>query len=238
MEKRELLYEGKTKRVYSTDDTDLLIVDFKDETTAFDGEKRAVISGKGAVNNLMTNQIFKMLEEQGIPTHYIQELSDQETVIKKAEMIPLEFIIRNFAAGSFAEKFKIREGEELLDPTCEIIYKNPELSNPEINEYHAVAMGIVTRGEIDKITRMAFTMNEILTDYFLDKNIRLVDFKLEFGYYKDQIILADEISPDTCRLWDYTTGEKMDKDRFRQGLGEVEDAYRAVAKRLGLSCFH
>ncbi|MEE1312464.1 MAG: phosphoribosylaminoimidazolesuccinocarboxamide synthase [Lachnospiraceae bacterium] len=235
MEKREQLYEGKAKKVFKTDDPDLLIVDYKDDATAFNGEKKGSIIGKGAVNNRMTNYIFKRLEEKGIPTHYVQELSDRQTVVKKVEIIPLEVIIRNTAAGSFSKKLGITEGYELLCPTLEFSYKDDALGDPFINDYFAIALGIATREEIDKITEYAFRINEALIEIFEEKKIRLIDFKIEFGRYKDQIILADEISPDTCRLWDVDTNEKLDKDRFRRDMGNVREAYIEVYKRLGLA---
>ncbi|MDO4553786.1 MAG: phosphoribosylaminoimidazolesuccinocarboxamide synthase [Lachnospiraceae bacterium] len=234
MEKLELLYEGKAKKVFKTDDPDLLIVDYKDDATAFNGEKKGTIVGKGVVNNRMTNYIFRMLEEKGVPTHYVQELSDRETVVKKVEIVPLEVIVRNVAAGSFSKKLGIEEGFQLIEPTLEFSYKDDALGDPMINDYFAIAIGAATREEIDKITELAFKVNAALKELFLEMGIKLIDFKIEFGRYKGQIILADEISPDTCRLWDVETNEKLDKDRFRRDLGNVEDAYQEVFKRLGL----
>lgn len=234
MEKKDLLYEGKAKKVFTTEDSDVLIVDYKDDATAFNGLKKGTIVGKGVVNNRMTNHIFRMFEEKGIPTHYIQELSDRETAVKRVEIVPLEVIIRNIAAGSFSKKLGIEEGFQLLEPTLEFSYKNDDLGDPMINDYYAVAIGAATREEIKDITELVFKINEVLSEYFKEKGIRLVDFKVEFGRYKGQIILADEISPDTCRLWDLETNEKLDKDRFRRDLGGVEDAYEEVFKRLGL----
>ena len=225
MEKKELLYEGKAKKVYTTENPDVLIVDYKDDATAFNGVKKGTIVGKGVVNNRMTNHIFKMLEEKGIPTHFIEELSDRETAVKKVEIVPLEVIVRNVAAGSFSKKLGIEEGFRLLSPTLEFSYKNDELGDPMINDYYAVAIGAATREEIDKITELVFKINEILVDYFKSIKVDLIDFKVEFGRYKGQIILADEISPDTCRFWDSETHEKLDKDRFRRDLGHVEEAY-------------
>ena len=225
MEKKELLYEGKAKKVYTTENPDVLIVDYKDNATAFNGVKKGTIVGKGVVNNRMTNHIFKMLEEKGIPTHFIEELSDRETAVKKVEIVPLEVIVRNVAAGSFSKKLGIEEGFRLLSPTLEFSYKNDELGDPMINDYYAVAIGAATREEIDKITELVFKINEILVDYFKSIKVDLIDFKVEFGRYKGQIILADEISPDTCRFWDSETHEKLDKDRFRRDLGHVEEAY-------------
>ena len=218
MEKKELLYEGKAKKVYTTENPDVLIVDYKDDATAFNGVKKGTIVGKGVVNNRMTNHIFKMLEEKGIPTHFIEELSDRETAVKKVEIVPLEVIVRNVAAGSFSKKLGIKEGFRLLSPTLEFSYKNDELGDPMINDYYAVAIGAATREEIDKITELVFKINEILVDYFKSIKVDLIDFKVEFGRYKGQIILADEISPDTCRFWDSETHEKLDKDRFRRDL--------------------
>lgn len=234
MKKMEMLYEGKAKKVFTTDMEDVLIVDYKDDATAFNGEKKGTIVGKGVVNNRMTNHIFKMLEEKGIPTHFVEELSDRETAVKKVEIVPLEVIVRNVAAGSFSKKLGIEEGFRLLAPTLEFSYKNDELGDPMINDYYAIAIGAATREEIDRITELVFKINEILVCYFAEKNIDLIDFKVEFGRYKGEIILADEISPDTCRFWDSETHEKLDKDRFRRDLGRVEEAYEEVYRRLGL----
>ena len=235
MEKKELLYEGKAKKVYTTENPDVLIVDYKDDATAFNGVKKGTIVGKGVVNNRMTNHIFKMLEEKGIPTHFIEELSDRETAVKKVEIVPPEVIVRNVAAGSFSKKLGIEEGFRLLSPTLEFSYKNDELGDPMINDYYAVAIGAATREEIDKITELVFKINEILVDYFKSIKVDLIDFKVEFGRYKGQIILADEISPDTCRFWDSETHEKLDKDRFRRDLGHVEEAYEEIYRRIGLA---
>ena len=235
MEKKELLYEGKAKKVYTTENPDVLIVDYKDDATAFNGVKKGTIVGKGVVNNRMTNHIFKMLEEKGIPTHFIEELSDRETAVKKVEIVPLEVIVRHVAAGSFSKKLGIEEGFRLLSQTLEFSYKNDELGDPMINDYYAVAIGAATREEIDKITELVFKINEILVDYFKSIKVDLIDFKVEFGRYKGQIILADEISPDTCRFWDSETHEKLDKDRFRRDLGHVEEAYEEIYRRIGLA---
>ena len=235
MEKKELLYEGKAKKVYTTENPDVLIVDYKDDATAFNGVKKGTIVGKGVVNNRMTNHIFKMLEEKGIPTLFIEELSDRETAVKKVEIVPLEVIVRNVAAGSFSKKLGIEEGFKLLSPTLEFSYKNDELGDPMINDYYAVAIGAATREEINKITELVFKINEILVDYFKSIKVDLIDFKVEFGRYKGQIILADEISPDTCRFWDSETHEKLDKDRFRRDLGHVEEAYEEIYRRIGLA---
>ena len=234
MEKSELLYEGKAKKVFKTADPDVLIVDYKDDATAFNGEKKGTIVGKGVINNRMTNHVFKLLEKEGVPTHLIEELSDRETAVKKVEIVPLEVIVRNVAAGSFSKKLGIEEGRKLLEPTLEFSYKDDALGDPMINDYFAIAIGAATRSEIDKITEYAFKVNEVIKAYFLNAGMDLIDFKIEFGRYKGEIILADEISPDTCRLWDVNTHEKLDKDRFRRDLGNVEEAYNEVMKRLGL----
>lgn len=234
MEKKELLYEGKAKKVYLTDDPDVLIVDYKDDATAFNGLKKGTIVGKGVVNNRMTNLVFRKLENEGVPTHFVEELSDRETAVKKVEIVPLEVIIRNVAAGSFSKRLGVPEGTKFKAPTIEFSYKNDDLGDPLINDYFAIAMELATREEIDTITKYAFKMNEVLKAYFMEANIELVDFKIEFGRYHGQIILADETSPDTCRLWDADTHEKLDKDRFRRDLGNVEEAYNEVFKRLGL----
>jgi len=234
MKKLDLLYEGKAKKVYTTEQEDVLIVDYKDDATAFNGIKKGTIVGKGAINNRMTNFLFKRLEEQGVPTHFIEELSDRETAVKKVEIVPIEVIIRNVAAGSFSKKLAIEEGTKLKCPTLEFSYKDDALGDPFINSYYALGLGLATQEEIDKITEYAFKVNDVLIEYFKSIQIELIDFKIEFGRYKGQIILADEISPDTCRLWDINTREKLDKDRFRRDLGNVEDAYIEVFKRLGI----
>lgn len=234
MEKLNLLYEGKAKKVFTTEDADVLIVDYKDDATAFNGLKKGTIVGKGAINNRMTNHVFKLLEAEGVPTHLVEELSDRETAVKKVEIVPLEVIIRNFSAGSFAKKMGMQEGIKFLCPTLEFSYKNDDLGDPFINKYYALALGLATEEEIETITKYAFKVNEVLQKYFDSLNLDLIDFKIEFGRYKGQIILADEISPDTCRLWDKDTHEKLDKDRFRRDLGNVEDAYKEVFKRLGI----
>ena len=234
MKKVDLLYEGKAKKVYTTEDPDILIVDYKDDATAMDGLKKGTIVGKGAINNRMTNHIFKLLEKEGIPTHYVEELSDRETAVKKVEIVPLEVIIRNITAGSFAKKMGVEEGIVFKRPTLEFSYKNDDLGDPFINSYYALALGLATQEEIDHITEYAFKVNEVLQEYFGGLNIDLIDFKIEFGRYHGKVILADEISPDTCRLWDKDTHEKLDKDRFRRDLGNVEDAYEEVFRRLGI----
>ncbi len=234
MKKLDMLYEGKAKKVYSTDVEDVYIVDYKDDATAFNGLKKGTILGKGVINNKMSNHLFQILEKEGVPTHLVEELSDRETAVKKVEIVPLEVIIRNISAGSFAKKLGMEEGKRLLCPTLEFSYKDDALGDPMINDYYAIAIGAATREEIEKISEYAFKVNEVLCKYFLECGIELVDFKLEFGRYQGQIILADEISPDTCRLWDVNTHEKLDKDRFRRDMGNVEDAYQEVCKRLGL----
>ncbi len=234
MEKKELLYEGKAKKVFTTEDPDVLIVSYKDDATAFNGLKKGTIVGKGAINNRMTNYIFKKLEAKGVPTHLIEELNDRETAAKKVEIVPLEVIIRNFSAGSFAKKMGMEEGVKFSRPTLEFSYKNDDLGDPFINKYYALALELATEEEIDAITRYAFQVNEVMQEYFASLNIELIDFKIEFGHYHGQIVLADEVSPDTCRLWDKDTHEKLDKDRFRRDLGNVEDAYQEVFRRLGI----
>lgn len=234
MEKKELLYEGKAKKVFTTEDPDALIVSYKDDATAFDGQKKGTIVGKGAINNRMTNHVFKLLEAEGVPTHLIQELNDRETAVKKVEIVPLEVIIRNFSAGSFAKKMGMEEGIQLKCPTLEFSYKNDDLHDPFINSYYALALELATREEMDAISRYAFKVNEVMRKYFAGLGIELIDFKIEFGRYHGEIILADEVSPDTCRLWDKETHEKLDKDRFRRDLGNVEDAYEEVFRRLGI----
>ena len=232
--KGEQLYEGKAKKVFATSDPDVVLVSYKDDATAFNGLKKGTIAGKGVVNNRMSNHVFRMLEKAGVPTHYIEELGDRETLVKKVEIVPLEVIIRNIAAGSMSKRLGIAEGTELKCPVIEFSYKNDELGDPMINDYHAMGMGLATREEINKITELAFKVNEFMIDYFRKLNIDLVDFKLEFGKFHGEIILADEISPDTCRFWDSTTKEKLDKDRFRRDMGGVEEAYAEMMKRLGL----
>ena len=233
MKKREQLYEGKAKRVFLTDDPELLIVDYKDDATAFNGLKKGTISGKGVINNKMSNLLMQRLEKTGIPTHFVEELSERETLVKKVSIVPLEVIIRNIAAGSFSKRYGVEEGEVFESPTIEFSYKNDELGDPLINPYHAIALKLATADEIETIKKYAFGVNEQLKEFWNECGVTLVDFKLEFGKLSDgTIVLADEISPDTCRLWDSKTGEKLDKDRFRRDLGGVEDAYAEVMKRL------
>ncbi len=234
MEKKELLYEGKAKKVYTTEDPDVLIVSYKDDATAFNGQKKGTIVGKGAINNRMTNYIFKKLEEKGVPTHLVEELNDRETAVKRVEILPLEVIVRNFSAGSFAKKMGMEEGIKFKCPTLEFSYKNDDLGDPFINKYYALALELATEEEIEAVTKYAFQVNEVMQAYFASLNIELIDFKIEFGRYHGQVILADEVSPDTCRLWDKDTHEKLDKDRFRRDLGNVEDAYQEVFRRLGI----
>lgn len=234
MKKLEQLYEGKAKRVYKTENPDLVIVDYKDDATAFNGEKKGTIVGKGVINNRMTNYIFQVLENEGVPTHYVEELSDRETAVKRVEIVPLEVIVRNVAAGSFSKKLGLAEGTKLLTPTLEFSYKDDALGDPMINDYYALAIGAATREEMDKITKYAFKVNDVMKAFFAEAGIELVDFKIEFGRFHGEIILADEVSPDTCRLWDINTGEKLDKDRFRRDMGNVEDAYQEVFKRIGI----
>ncbi len=233
MKKAEQLYEGKAKKVYATDDPALVIVSYKDDATALDGLKKGTIVGKGVVNNRMSDFLFGLLEKNGVPTHFVRELNDREALVKKVSIVPLEVIIRNISAGSFAKRYGVEEGIVFAEPTIEFSYKNDELHDPLINSYHALALGLATGKEIETIKTLAFRVNEILKAYFLSLNVRLVDFKLEFGRLPDgTIVLADEISPDTCRFWDAKTGEKLDKDRFRRDMGGVEDAYREMMKRV------
>ena len=233
MEKKEQLYEGKAKKVFATDDANLVIVDYKDDATAFNGEKKGTITGKGVINNVMSNHMIQLLEQQGVPTHFVEQLSERETLVKKVSIVPLEVIIRNISAGSFAKRFGVEEGIVFDEPTIEFSYKNDELGDPLMNAYHAIALKAATREEIETIKAMAFKVNEVMKQYFDTLNVILVDFKLEFGKTADgKIVLADEISPDTCRLWDKTTKEKLDKDRFRRDMGGVEEAYQEIMKRV------
>lgn len=233
MEKTELLYEGKAKKVYATDDPELVIVSYKDDATALDGLKKGTVAGKGVVNNKMSNFLCRLLESRGVKTHYVEELSDRETLVKKVSIVPLEVIIRNISAGSFAKRYGVEEGIVFKSPTIEFSYKNDDLHDPLINSYHALALGLATEEEINTIKEAAFKINGILKEYFLTLNVKLVDFKLEFGRTSDgTVILADEISPDTCRFWDADTNEKLDKDRFRRDMGGVEEAYAEMMKRV------
>lgn len=233
MEKVKLMYEGKAKKVYSTENDNYYIVSYKDDATAFNGLKKGTITGKGVINNKMSNFLMQMLEKNGIPTHFVEEINDRDTVVKKVSIVPLEVIIRNISAGSFSKKYGVEEGIVFDEPTIEFSYKNDELGDPLLNSYHALALKLATREEIETIKQMAFKIDKLLIEYFKKLNIDLVDFKLEFGRLADgTIVLADEISPDTCRLWDSTTHEKLDKDRFRRDMGGVEDAYNEVMRRL------
>lgn len=233
MEKRNQLYEGKAKKVFATDDPALVVVSYKDDATALDGLKKGTIAGKGVVNNKMSDFLFALLEKNGIPTHFVEELNDREALVRKVSIVPLEVIIRNISAGSFAKRYGVEEGIVFAEPTIEFSYKNDELHDPLINSYHALALGLATKDEIETIKSMAFRVNDILREYFLRLNVKLVDFKLEFGRLPDgRIVLADEISPDTCRFWDAVTGEKLDKDRFRRDMGGVEGAYQEMMKRV------
>lgn len=232
MKKLEQLYEGKAKKVFSTEDKDAVIVSYKDDATAFNGLKKGTIAGKGIVNNRCSNHLFKMLEAAGVKTHLIEELSDTDTLVRKVEIVPLEVIVRNIAAGSLAKRLGLEEGTPMKSTVLEFSYKNDELGDPMVNDYHIYAMDFASKEELDTIKAMALKINDLLRAYFKDLNIDLIDFKLEFGRYKGEIILADEISPDTCRFWDSRTGEKLDKDRFRRDLGGVEDAYQEIIKRV------
>ena len=235
MKKCEQIYEGKAKKVFATDDPNLCIVDYKDDATAFNGQKKGTIVGKGVVNNRMSNFMFQLLEKHGVKTHFVEELSDRETLVKKVSIVPLEVIIRNLSAGSFAKRYGVEEGIEFAQPTIEFSYKNDDLGDPLINDYHALALGLATQEEIDTIKAMAFKVNEVMKEYFKKLDVILVDFKLEFGKTADgEIVLADEISPDTCRFWDIKTHEKLDKDRFRRDMGGVEEAYQEIFSRIGL----
>ena len=233
MEKMTQLYEGKAKKVYATEDPAVVIVSYKDDATALDGLKKGTIAGKGVVNNRMTNFLMQLLEKNGVPTHFVEELNDRETAVKKVSIVPLEVIIRNVSAGHFAQRYGVEEGIVFDEPTIEFSYKNDDLHDPLLNAYHAIALKLATREEIETIKTMAFRVNEVLTEYFRTLCVRLVDFKLEFGRLADgTLVLADEISPDTCRFWDLKTNEKLDKDRFRRDMGGVEDAYREMMHRV------
>ena len=233
MEKLEMLYEGKAKQIYATDKADEVIVYFKDDATAFNGEKKAQISSKGILNNKISTIIFEMLHEKQIKTHFVKKISEREMLVKKVEILPLEVIVRNVAAGSMAKRLGLEEGFKLKTTVFEFSYKDDELGDPLINSYHAVAIGAATFEEIDTLLAMTAKINDILKEVFAAQNINLIDFKIEFGRMADgTIVLADEISPDTCRFWDATTGEKLDKDRFRRDLGNVKDAYIEILKRI------
>ena len=233
MKKTIQLYEGKAKKVYATDDENLVIVSYKDDATAFNGQKKGTIVGKGVVNNKVTNYLMQMLEAQGVPTHFVEQIDDRDTIVRKVSIVPLEVIIRNISAGSFAKRYGVEEGIVFDAPTIEFSYKNDDLGDPLINSYHALALGLATAEEIETIKTLAFRVNDVLKAFFKGVQVDLVDFKLEFGRLADgTIVLADEISPDTCRFWDSKTHEKLDKDRFRRDLGNVEDAYHEMMKRI------
>ena len=233
MKKLQQLYEGKAKKVFATDDPDVVLVSYKDDATAFNGLKRGTITGKGVINNRVTNFLMQMLERNGIPTHYIEEISDRETLVKKVHIVPLEVIVRNIAAGSLSKRLGLPEGTKLKSTVIEYCYKDDELGDPMVNEYHIMAMGWVSKPVLDQIAAYALKINRLLSDYLKQSEIELIDFKLEFGITSDgTLVLADEISTDTCRFWDSKTHEKLDKDRFRRDLGGVEDAYQEILKRL------
>ena len=234
MKKCELMYEGKAKKVYATEDPDYCIVEYKDDATAFNGQKKGTIAGKGVVNNKMSNYMFQLLEKHCVKTHFVEELSDRETLVKKVEIVPLEVIIRNKAAGSMAKRLGMEEGTELKTTVLEFSYKDDALGDPMVNEYHILAAGYASREDIDTISAMALKVNEVMCEFFKSVNVELIDFKLEFGRFHGEILLADEISPDTCRFWDINTHEKLDKDRFRRDMGGVEEAYAEMMKRVGL----
>ncbi len=232
MKKMEQIYEGKAKKVFATDDPDIVIIDYKDDATAFNGLKKGTIAGKGVVNNKVSNHFFRLLESKGIPTHYVEQLSDRETAVKRVKILPIEVIVRNRAAGSFSKRMGVPEGTGLACPILEYSFKNDALGDPFINSYYVRALNLATDAEMEKVKEYSFRINEILRAYLDASGIELIDFKLEFGRCGGEIVLADEISPDTCRFWDKATGKKLDKDRFRRDLGEVEEAYREIIKRL------
>ena len=232
MQKLEQLYEGKAKKVFKTDDPGLLIVDYKDDATAFNGEKKGQIVGKGVINNTMTNIIFQLIEKKGVPTHYVEQISDRETIVRAVEILPLEVIMRNVSAGSFAKRYGVEEGIVFDKPTFEVSYKNDDLGDPLMCESHAIALGLITEEQLEIVKEYAAVVNDTLKEFFLEKGLKLIDFKIEFGLYNGEVILADEISPDTCRLWDVNTNEKMEKDRFRRDLGNVEETYAEVLRRV------
>lgn len=232
MKKQKQIYEGKAKKVFETEDPDVVIVEYKDDATAFNGLKKGSITGKGIVNNKVSNHFFRLLEKEGIPTHLIEQLSDRETAVKRVQILPVEVIVRNRAAGHFCQRMGVAEGSALACPILEFSYKNDELGDPFINSYYIRALGLATDEQMEKVKEYSFRINDILSKYLLGFGIELIDFKLEFGLFHGTVILADEISPDTCRFWDKATGKKLDKDRFRQDLGGVEEAYREIIKRL------
>jgi len=233
MEKREMLYEGKAKKVYATDDSEKVVIYYKDDATAFNGEKKGQIADKGVLNNNITSIIFDLLHKNGIKTHFIEKLSEREQLCKRVEIVPVEVIVRNIAAGSMAKRLGLEEGSPLKTTVFEICYKNDDLGDPLINDCHAVAIGLTTFEELKTIYEMTAKINEVLKEFFMKQNIKLIDFKLEFGRCNGEIVLADEISPDTCRFWDATTNEKLDKDRFRRDMGDVKEAYVEILKRMG-----
>ena len=228
----EMMYEGKAKQVFATEDPTLAIIHYKDDATAFNGLKKGTIVGKGVVNNLVSNHLFKMLEQNGVPTHLVEQINDRDSVVRRVQIVPLEVIVRNIAAGSLSKRLGLPEGTKLASTVFEFCYKNDDLGDPMVNEYHIAAMQLATREEVETISAMALKVNELLTAYLKELNIELIDFKLEFGRFDGKIVLADEISPDTCRFWDSKTGEKLDKDRFRRDLGDVEGAYQEILRRL------
>ncbi|MEW8995348.1 phosphoribosylaminoimidazolesuccinocarboxamide synthase [Clostridium sp.] len=232
MDMKNFIYEGKAKRIFKTEKEDEVLVYYKDDATAFNGEKKASIASKGILNNTISSIIFEMLKEKGIKTHFVEKISDREQICKKVDIIPLEVIVRNIAAGSMAKRYGIEEGTELKTTVLEISYKDDDLGDPLMNDYHAIALDIITREELDYIYEQASQVNKILTEFFLKQDIKLVDFKLEFGKLNGEILLADEVSPDTCRLWDLKTGEKLDKDRFRRELGDLVEGYTKVLERI------
>lgn len=232
MELKEMLYEGKAKKVFATDNPDYVVVDYKDDATAFNGLKKGAIAGKGEINNRLTNHFLTLLEKEGVSTHLVKELDGRKTLVKKVEIVPVEVIVRNIAAGSMSKRLGIPEGTDLPFPVVEYSYKNDELGDPMVNDSHILAMGLCSREELDKIEAMALKINQVLKDYLIQHDIILVDFKVEFGRFHGDIILADEISPDTCRYWDAKTREKLDKDRFRRDMGHVEEAYQEIEHRL------
>ncbi|MCI6375877.1 MAG: phosphoribosylaminoimidazolesuccinocarboxamide synthase [Clostridiales bacterium] len=232
MKQLEMMYEGKAKQVFATEDPTLAIIHYKDDATAFNGLKKGTIVGKGVVNNLVSNHLFKMLEQSGVPTHLVEQINDRDSVVRRVQIVPLEVIVRNIAAGSLSKRLGLPEGTKLGSTVLEFCYKNDDLGDPMVNEYHIAAMNLATREEVETISAMALKVNELLTAYLKELNIELIDFKLEFGRFDGKIVLADEISPDTCRFWDSKTGEKLDKDRFRRDLGDVEGAYQEILRRL------
>ena len=232
MKKLEMIYEGKAKKVYKTDDEKKYIIEYKDDATAFNGEKRGTIVGKGLVNNKMSAALFTLLEKEGVPTHHIELLSERESLVKAVKILPLEVIVRNVAAGSLAKRLGLEEGVEMKETVLEFSYKNDELGDPMVNDYHIKAMGFATDEQLETVKKYAHKANEVLKKFFLEINIKLIDFKLEFGLYDNDLVLADEISPDTCRLWDADTNKKLDKDRFRRDMGGVEEVYQEVLARI------